>query len=160
MYKRIVSFILVLAITICTVSTAIAAPDSQANMSYEEAYKLATIINQNISYLSEEQKIIFDEKTAVSQGLDMYTAKQLNNYLENLDSANAQAVYKEVQSAKEDSATSRAVPAIIVATGKILAKAGLAWLAKKLYDWGAKKFCATYKNYNSVTKNVCSFLGQ
>ncbi|OQO70170.1 hypothetical protein BH747_08395 [Enterococcus villorum] len=33
------------------------------------------------------------------------------------------------------------------------------WLATKLLDWGATKFCKTYRNYNSATKLVCDVIG-
>lgn len=53
-----------------------------------------------------------------------------------------------------------AVSALLISAGKVLAKAGLGWMAKKLLDWGSAKFCDTYKNSNSVTKSVCNFLGE
>lgn len=32
------------------------------------------------------------------------------------------------------------------------------WLATKLLDYGAEKFCKQYRNYNGVTKKVCEVI--
>ncbi|GKQ43341.1 hypothetical protein RD055328_12640 [Companilactobacillus sp. RD055328] len=47
---------------------------------------------------------------------------------------------------------------IILWAMKVLAAAGLSWLASKLLNWGAHKFCKAYRNSNSVTKWVCSVI--
>lgn len=159
MIKKMVSLVLVFAMTICFGTTAMASPYGNQDMSYEDAYRLATIINDNIEYIEENQKIVFNESVAIAQGLDQYTATQLDMYLEGLDEKEAAELFEDISEVDNSTTSPRAVPAIIVAAGKILIKAGLTWLATKLYEWGAEKFCEEYRDYNSVTQEVCDFLG-
>ncbi|MFS0942651.1 MULTISPECIES: hypothetical protein [Enterococcus] len=49
--------------------------------------------------------------------------------------------------------TARVAPIIIWAAGVLGG-----WLATKLLNWGAHKFCSSYKNYNSITKYVCEVI--
>lgn len=130
----------------------------QQDINYEQAYELALIINENISFNEEKSKITFDKDTAINQGLDSYVANQLNIHLEALNEDEVKELYEEMQKDSENTST-RVVPAIIITACKLLAKAGFVWLAQKLYDWGAEKFCENYGDYNSVTENVCDFLG-
>lgn len=51
------------------------------------------------------------------------------------------------------------VAPILVWAAGVLAAAGLSWLAEKLLDWGAKKFCDTYGDSNATTKLVCDVIG-
>ncbi|MBM7587696.1 hypothetical protein JOC86_004270 [Bacillus pakistanensis] len=51
------------------------------------------------------------------------------------------------------------VAPIIVWAAGVLAAAGLSWLAKKLYDYGAEWFCDNYGDYNGVTEKVCDVIG-
>jgi len=131
--------------------------DTQSE-AYEEAYHLATIISENTHFNESEKILTFDVENSIEQGLDESTAVQMENYYSSLSPEEAEQVYDEILSSSY-STRSVTVTSLLVAAGKILAKAGLGWLAKKLYDWGAEKFCANYKNYNGVTQNVCDFLG-
>lgn len=130
---------------------------STENDAYNKAYELATIIENNTEYDNTEKIISFNSEKAMNDGLDKETAYQLENYFNSLSPEEAEETYNEMLAS---GTSTYVIPAIIVSAAKILAKAGLSWLAKKLLDWGSAKFCAAYKNSNSVTKNVCNFLGE
>lgn len=49
--------------------------------------------------------------------------------------------------------------AMLITAAKWLAGFVGGYIASKLVDWGAKKWCATYKYTNWATKAVCNFLG-
>lgn len=159
MLKKIVSLVLAFAMTMSLGTTAMASSYTNQDMSYEEAYRLATIINDNMTYVEDEQKFVFNESAAVSQGLDEYTATQLDRYLESLDKDAAAELFGEITEGDNSTVAPRAIPPLLIAAGKILIKAGLGWLATKLYEWGAEKFCSAYRDYNGVTQSVCDFLG-
>lgn len=139
-------------------STVVAAEhtDSQ-NKYYEEAYNLALIIENNTNYDEENKEILFDTENAINDGLDEDTAYQIEEHYSLMTPEEAEKTYNEIISSNY---STRSFTGLIAAAAKILAKAGLGWLARKLYDWGAEKFCNAYKDSNSVTENVCNFLGE
>ena len=63
----------------------------------------------------------------------------------------------EIKTLHNDFVSVMVAPLLVWAAG-VLAGAGLSWLAEKLLDYGAKKFCDAYGNYNSVTKTVCNVI--
>ena len=125
--------------------------------SYEDIYKMSEIIYNNISFNEEESKLCFNSPSAIKDGLNEEVAEYLESYYSSLDKASAAALYAEIQEIKNAPQT-RVVPAIVVAAAKILASAGLSWLADKLYDYGAEKFCDAFGSANAVTETVCDIL--
>ncbi|MDA1810534.1 hypothetical protein H0911_20925 [Bacillus sp. HSTU-bmb18] len=65
-------------------------------------------------------------------------------YEQNIQAEELQAQNPEVQ---------HVAPIIIWAAGVL----GV-WLGEKLLNYGAKKFCAEYRNYNAATKKVCKVI--
>lgn len=64
----------------------------------------------------------------------------------------------DVSEGELSKAETTVAPILVWAAG-VLAAAGLSWLAEKLLDWGAKKFCDTYGDSNATTKLVCDVIG-
>jgi len=58
----------------------------------------------------------------------------------------------------QEEEVSATVAPLLVWGAAVLAAAGLSWLAEKLLDYGATKFCKAYRNDNSVTKTVCNVI--
>jgi hypothetical protein len=153
--------VLGLQIMIPAIFSVYAAESNNSLDSYEEAEKLATIIFENLIFDEGNSQYHFYYDEAIEAGLDKETADQLESYYTNLSKEEALQIYEETTKESEGGIhTQVVVSALLIAAGKILAKAGLAWMAKKLLDWGSAKFCKTYKNSNSVTKNVCNLLGE
>lgn len=149
--KKIISMfmscILIMAISI----TAIAAGPAEI-MSYEEAYEIATIVTDNLTYDEETQKFVFDAEAAIEQGLDADIAYQL-------ESSYAEMSVDESAKLKDSMGDGVEPRGLLAVAAGLLVTAGLDWLADKLLDWGAEKFCDNYGDYNSVTVGVCDFLG-
>ncbi|MFC9540841.1 hypothetical protein ACFTQ7_13250 [Lysinibacillus sp. NPDC056959] len=129
------------------------AENSFADEDYYEQVALA--IYESSTYNKDTKSFDFDEDKAVSRGLDKETSHQVAVYLENLSSDEAENVYYSLE---EDPSISPFVPPLLVWAAGVLAAAGLTWLADKLLDWGAQKFCNKYRNSNSITKMVCNVI--
>lgn len=122
----------------------------------DNAEQMALAIYEATIYDEDTRTFEFDENKAISLGLDKMVSQKMNNYFENLSSDQAELVY-ESQLEKTDEVGTFVAP-LIVWAAQVLGAAGLTWLADKLLDWGAAKFCKAYKNYNSVTKTVCNII--
>lgn len=148
--------VVALSLVFVLLASLIFSPIANANevSSKEEAEKLALSIYESSTYEEDTKTFKFDENKAISLGLDQKFSKQVSNYLENLSEEEAAAL-NELQ--KEDGSSVMVAPLLVWAAG-VLAAAGLSWLADKLLDYGAKKFCDAYRSYNSVTKTVCNVI--
>lgn len=122
--------------------------------SKEEVEKLALAIYESSTYQEDTKSFDFNKEKAISLGLDKQVASQIEVYYENLSTEEAEDLAK-LQ--KDDEVSVMVAPILVWAAG-VLAAAGLSWLAEKLLDYGAKKFCDAYGNYNSVTKTVCNVI--
>ncbi|WP_427109784.1 hypothetical protein [Lysinibacillus xylanilyticus] len=128
------------------------AENSLADEDYYEQVALA--IYESSTYHKDTKSFDFDENKAVSRGLDKEISHQVAVYLENLSFDEAENVYYS----EEDPSVSPFVPPLIVWAAGVLVAAGLTWLADKLLDWGAQKFCDKYRNSNSITRMVCNVI--
>lgn len=81
-----------------------------------------------------------------------------NEKLANIEKELDLAIYESEQRINEQNSRIAVAP-IVVTVAKWLGKVVGAYLAKKLLDWGAKKWCAKYKYHNWATKAACNFLG-
>ncbi|HHY73759.1 MAG TPA: hypothetical protein GX497_11190 [Bacillus bacterium] len=124
--------------------------------SKEKAEQLAAAIYNSSNYQEDTGVFEFDEGKAISLGLDQQTARQMSVYFKGLSSDEAEALYNTQVEA--GSSNQLAVAPLLVWAAEVLVAAGLTWLADKLLDYGAKKFCDSYRNYNSVTRTVCEVI--
>lgn len=115
--------------------------------------EIANIIQESTTFDNSSKSYSFDEKKAASLGLEKNQATQIDTYLENLSSKEASDLNEQGEIGTQ------AIPALIAWAAKVLAAAGLGWLAKELYDYGAEKFCEKFGDYNSVTERVCDVIG-
>lgn len=157
--KKVVSlFLALISFSVIIPTGTVIAEESNASKDdyYQEAYNLALIIENN-TYFNEETKILtFDVENAIYEGLDKETAEQIEDTYNNMTAEEAEETYQAIIMSNY---SSRSITGVLAAAAKILGKAGLTWLAQRLYDWGSEKFCDNYKDYNSITDNVCGFLG-
>jgi hypothetical protein len=154
-----IAFILTLAFAVAiafTFGTQVQADDT--DLQKEKAEQLANAIYQSSIYDEVTKSFTFDEQKAITLGLDELTASQMNTYLESLTPEEAEITYNEMEN-PDTIADPNVFPVIIVWAARTLAAAGLGWLAKKLLDWGATKFCNAYEDYNRVTGYVCDVIG-
>lgn len=130
---------------------------AQETMTKEDVEKLARAIYESSTYQEETRTFTFDEEKSISLGLDKTTAREMNIHFSSLSGDSAEKVYKEQEKAMTDGVQPRVAPLVLWAAAA-LGAAGFSWLADKLLDYGAKKFCKAYKNSNKVTKGVCAVI--
>ncbi len=119
--------------------------------SFEDTYEVATLIDGNLSYDEEEQSFIFDVENAVNQGLDSELAAQIEANISSMSASEAAELNEDMEAVQP-----RSVVATVIA---FLAGAGFSWLADKLLDYGAEKFCNAYGDYNDIAATACDMLG-
>lgn len=125
----------------------------------KEAERLAIALYEASNYDIENNRYSFDVDRAIAAGVTLSDAVQMKNYLESLSPAQAKDIHDQQMAAVKDGENQPQVLPIILWAARILATAGLGWAAKKLLDMGGYEFCKRWKNYNSVTKYVCKFIG-
>lgn len=126
--------------------------------SKEEAEELAKAIYNSSDYDKETRTFDFDEEKAISLGLNEQMAKQMNDYFTSLSPDEAEKVYEEQENAMNGDGNQTMVAPLIAWAAGVLAAAGLSWLANKLLDYGAEKFCNAYEDSNAVTEEVCEVI--
>lgn len=134
--KKIVSFFLTLVALSVFVPTGKALANEYLEIedpAAQEAYQVSNIIKNNISYDDLNKKLNFDEGSAEAQGLNKSLSSHINGELSTLSKEEAEETYKEIVTTDVNT-QSFSLEAILAAAAKILIKAGLGWLAKKLYD--------------------------
>lgn len=149
MIKKMTSYALSALMVLGLSFNAVAAPIDPN--SYEEAYKISAAIENNLQYDEATRSFDFETENAINQGLDQSIAVQLEQSVENLDEQDAAQLNEELKEAQ---------PRGILATAAaFLVGAGFGWLADKLLDWGAEKFCNEYGDYNEFTATACEIVG-
>ena len=148
--KRIISVLMSIALIMSISFSAMAAGPVKIS-SYQDAYEIATAINDNLTYDATNQTFEFDVEEAVSQGLDADTAYELKSNLDNM-SANEASLLNEAMTEAQPRSLLGTVAAFLIG-------AGFGWLADKLLDYGAEKFCDSYGDYNDITATACEMLG-
>ena len=154
-------FALVLALGF---SSVFGTPSAQAAQQDKHQYKreaerLAIALYEASNYDIENNRYSFDVDKAIAAGVTLSDAVQMKNYLESLSPAQAKDIHDQQMAAVKDGKNQPQVLPIILWAARVLAMAGLGWAAKKLLDMGGYEFCKRWKNYNSVTKYVCKFIG-
>lgn len=121
-----------------------------SEVSSKEQVELTNSLLNSIEFDKESNKLFMNKEKLVNTNLFTSTeANKLGNEFNSLSSQEQKELMKDL---KEKSNT-RIAPIIIWAAGVLGG-----WLATKLLNWGAHKFCSSYKNYNSVTKYVCDII--
>lgn len=148
--KKIVS-ILTSCLLIMSISVSAMAAEPVKLSSFEDAYEIAVLIDDNLSYDENEQAFTFDMENAVNQGLDGTLAAEIETNISAMSTSEAADLNDEMSNVQP-----RGVVATVVA---FLAGAGFSWLADKLLDYGAEKFCDAYGDYNDIAATACDMLG-
>ncbi len=148
--KKILS-IITSCMLIMSISISAMAAEPIKISSFEDTYKVATLIDSNLSYDEGEQSFIFDVENAVNQGLDSELATQIEANISSMSASEAAELNEDMEAIQP-----RSVVATVIA---FLAGAGFSWLADKLLDYGAEKFCNAYGDYNDIAATACDMLG-
>ena len=148
--KKIIS-ILTSCLLIMSISIFAMAAEPAKLSSFEDAYEIAVLIDSNLSYDENEQTFTFDVENAVSQGLGDVLATQIEENISSMSASEAADLNEDMSNVQP-----RGVVATVVA---FLAGAGFSWLADKLLDYGAEKFCDAYGDYNDIAATACDMLG-
>lgn len=148
--KKILSIIMSVALIMSLSVSAMAAGPLEVS-SYQEAYEIAAAINDNMTYDLENQRFEFDAESAISQGLSENIAYQIESNVSTMSTDESATLNEKMEEAQPRS--------IIATVAAFLVGAGLSWLADKLLDYGAEKFCDSYGDYNDIAATACEMLG-
>ena len=148
--KKAVS-ILTCCLLIMSISVSTIAAEPVNLSSFEDAYEIAALIDKNLSYDDDEQTFTFDVENAISQGLDDVLATQIEENVSDMSASEAAELNDDMNNIQP-----RGIISTVVA---FLAGAGFSWLADKLLDYGAEKFCDAYGNHNDIAAMACDMLG-
>ncbi|NVY97136.1 hypothetical protein HU830_08380 [Lactobacillus sp. DCY120] len=103
-----------------------------------------------IEYNQKKGKIEVSSEFAEESGMSKKQEQMLISKFDKLSDSEKEQIL--------NNNNARVAPLVLWAA-KVLASAGLGWLAKKLLDYGAARFCRAYRNSNWATKKVCAVIG-
>ena len=121
-----------------------------SEVSSKEQVELTNSLLKSITFDKNTNKLFMDEEKLINTTeLTSTEASKLATEFNSLSSEEQKDLMKDFSKNN----TARVAPIIIWAAGVLGG-----WLATKLLNWGAHKFCSSYKNYNSITKYVCEVI--
>lgn len=103
----------------------------------------------SFEYNEQKDTIEFSSEKAVANGVNKADADNAANYFNSLNDEDK----KEVLKSFNYGSRFRVAPAIAWAVSVLGG-----WLAEKLLDYGATKFCKHYRKVNNATRMVCNVI--
>lgn len=155
--KKIISLIVtVLGLTVILPPISVGAATN--SITDEDLVEMTQIFNDNIEYNHDEKELSFNSSNAKSEGMDQSVADDLEKYYDKL---NPEEKIQHYENAKDIGVGTNSVigSALLAYLANALIATGLSWLATLLLNMGLQAFCNSYKNYNGLTRSVCSAAG-
>jgi len=111
----------------------------------------AQVLVDSVTYNAETQEYTFHADAAEYFGLSTEEIALLETIFDNMSYEEK----LEFFGAEVPTISNFAIPALAAFLAGFVAS----WVLDKLFAYGVKKFCASYRNYNSYTKKGCEIFG-